>query len=343
MIRATRYLAVAAAMFVSITASAEGAAEAVDYRPQFGGVVRARWEMLTNDGRAGDNHFALRNARVWISGKVAAPIAYYLRADLCDMGKMKFLDGWARFSLPRGLNVQAGQFRIPFGVDPFRGPGSYVFINRSFIGRDMANNRAVGVQAAYTSRTSVPVQAAVGVFSNSPITNHSGWNDKMTVAAKVTVAPGNFKISGGVQSLSPDSVRINMADVAVTYAAGQFTAEAEYMYKHYAGDAFDNCHAYNVWADYGIPLRKGLFDRLSFQGRFEGCEAHSTGKRNAEGNLVADQPSRKRLTIGSTLAYKHRRMRCELQLNYEKYFYNNDYMLAPDRADKVVAELVLVF
>ena len=256
---------------------------------------------------------------------------------------MKFLDGWARFSLPRGFSVQAGQFRIPFGVDSFRGPGGYIFANRSFIGRDMANNRAVGVQAAYASSVSIPVQVAAGVVSNASITDHSGWNDKMTVAAKATVAPGNFKISGGVQSLSPDSVRLNMADVAVTYAVGRFTVEAEYMYKHYAGTAFDDCHAYNVWADYGMPLRKGLFDRLSFQGRFEGCDAHSTGRRNADGAIVANQPARNRLTVGSTLAYRRKRLRCELQLNYEKYFYDNNYIPQPDRADKLVAELVVVF
>lgn len=316
----------------------------VDYRPVIGGVIRARWELLTDGDRAGDNRFALRNARVWIKGRVAAPLSYYLRADLCDMGKMKFLDGWMRFSFPKGFEVQVGQFRIPFGRDSFRGPGTYIFINRSFIGRDVANNRAVGVQGAYHAvDLAAPVNVWAGVFSNNSITDHSGWNDKMTVAAKASVSPGPFTLTAGMQTLSPDSVRINMANAALTFATAGLTVEAEYMYKHYAGDAFDNCHAYNLWVDYGIPLRKSFFDNLSFQGRYEGCGPHASGQCDECGRLTVQQPSRRRMTVGTTLAYVHKYLRCELKLNYEKYFYKSDYTPAPDRADKIAAELVVVF
>jgi len=314
----------------------------VNYIPEVGGVARARWETCTSQGMAGDNRFAIRNARVWLSGRIATPIQYYIRTDLCDQGKFKFLDGWVRFRTSSWLKLQAGQFRIPFGLDSFRGPGSYIFANRSFIGRDMANNRAVGVQAM-TTVPKTPLSVNFGVFSPHSISDHNKWSDKMTFAAKAVLDVKPLTLTAGFQSLEPDSVRINMANAGITLSVGNFTAEAEYMFKHYTNSAFRACHAYNVWADYAVPLRRGLFNRLSFQARYEGNPPHSTGTREADGSLTADQPRRQRLTTGVTLSYVYNCIRCDLVLHYEKYFYHDNYIPCFDRADKLVAELVIVF
>lgn len=316
--------------------------QAFDYRPEFGGVIRTRWEMTTSDGNSGENRFAVRNARVWLKGKIMPQLQYYLRADLCDMGKMKFLDGWARFSLPENLAIQAGQFRMPFGVDAFKGPGTYIFANRSFIGRDDANNRKVGVQAMYEPK-SFPLKLHAGVFSNNSITDHNPWSKEMAFASKATYEVGPLTFATGFQTLCPDSTRMNMADAAVTFKLGQFTAEGEYMYTHYNGDAFDDAHSFNVWADYGFLLKRGIFNRLSMQGRFESVSARSNGINNAEGLLVQTFPDRKRLTVGATLAYVRKPVKCELMLDYEKYFYSDSYTPSIDRDDKIVAELVIVF
>lgn len=316
-----------------------GESDKVDYIPKIGGAIRARWEIETADGY---NRFALRNARVKLRGNIARPVQYYLQADLCNQGKMQFLDGWVRLNAFTGFNVQAGQFRIPFGVDPFRGPGSYVFANRSFIGRDIDNIRAVGVKASYIiPGTGLTVEG--GVFSPGTITDHSKWTRQKAFASKAVWNVGDFSIATGFQSIIPDSIRINMADAAITFRHGRVTAEAEYMYKHYTGDAFSPCHAYNVWADYAIPLHKGLFNRLSFQGRIDGSTAHSSGIRDADGHLKADQPYRNRFTVGSTIAYIKAPMKCELQLNYEKYLYHSDYDAPRGRGDKIVAELIVTF
>ena len=122
------------------------AADEVDYRPNVHGTIRSRFEVATESG---DYRFQVRNARVSIDGMVAPSINYYINTDFCDRGKIKILDVWARMRIMQGLSIQAGQFRMPFGVDPFRGPNSYYFANRSFIGKDVCNVRAVGAKLSY--------------------------------------------------------------------------------------------------------------------------------------------------------------------------------------------------
>lgn len=342
--RSTLRLIVAAAIIfcATIAAFASDDNAKVSYIPEVGGVARVRWEMSTGQGMGGENRFALRNARLWVKGNIAAPIQYYLRTDLCNQGKFQFLDGWVRFDTAPWLKLQAGQFRIPFGLDVFRGPGTYIFANRSFIGRDLANNRAVGIQAM-TSLPGVPVKLDFGIFSPHTITDHAKWSRNMTFAAKAVLDVHPVSLTAGFQTLEPQSVRLNMADVGVTLSLDRFTAEAEYMYKHYTNAAFRACHAYNIWADYALPLHKGLFNRLSFQARYEGSTPHSTGTPDADGVLVANQPRRQRLTTGATLSYVYRRMRCDLVLDYEKYFYHDNFIPNNDRGDKILAEIVVVF
>ncbi len=331
-------LAVCLSMSCAVSAPANDSTK-VDYIPKIGGAIRTRWEIETADG---DNRFLVRNARVRVHGNIAAPIQYYVQADLCNQGKMQFLDAWVRLSAFSGFKVKAGQFRVPFGVDPFKSPGTYIFADRSFIGRDIANMRAVGAQISYEV-PKTPLSVEAGVFSPGQISDHSNWSNKMTFAAKAVLNAKPFTITAGYETMSPDSVRINMADAAITFTQGQLTAEAEYMYKHYTNHTFKACHSYNVWVDYGIPLRKGLFKRLSFQGRVDGSTAHSNGSRDATGVLTADQPYRNRLTAGVTLSYLKKPLKCELQLNYEKYFYHSGYEAPQGRDDKIVAELIVVF
>ena len=100
----------------------------VDLTPELHGVIRPRWEM---DTKGGENRFQLRNARLSVNGRLAPEIDYYFQADFCDRGKIMFLDGWGRIAITPALKLQAGQFRIPFGTDCFRGPGNYIFANRS--------------------------------------------------------------------------------------------------------------------------------------------------------------------------------------------------------------------
>lgn len=330
------------AALTALTCIASDKETNISYKPQFGGVGRIRWEMSTSQGMAGDNRFAVQNARVWVKGKIARPVQYYLRADLCAQGSIMFLDGWVSFDTAPWLQLQAGQFRIPFGLDSFRGPGTYIFANRSFIGRDLANNRAVGVQAS-TALPGTPISIDLGIFSPHSISDHARWSRKMTFATKAVLDLAPVTITAGYQTLEPDSIRINMANIGATLSLGRFSVEAEYMYKHYTNSAFRTCHGYNIWADYSLPVNTSLFNRLSFQARYDGSTPHSTGRRDSNGILTANHPRRQRITAGATLSYTYKRMRCDLILDYEKYFYHDNFIPSHDRGDKIVTELVFVF
>lgn len=310
-----------------------------EYLPTVGGVMRTRFEIETQTGL---NRFAVNNARVWLRGNIIPRLSYFVCTDLCNQGKFQFLDAYGRFDVGRRVAIQAGQFRIPFGVDPFRGPGSYVFADRSFIGRDIDNIRAVGVQGSYTFSGNVPAVITLGLFSPNDIADHNHWRKTFNYALKAELPVGPFKFTAGLQSINPDSVRMNMADACIFFSYGRWTAEGEYMFKHYQGDAYPDVHAYNLWVDYSMPLPKTIFRSLSFQARFDANTRHSAGFMT-DGMLSEDQPGRKRITIGSTLAYVKKPLKCEIQLNYEKYFYDRGIKGPVGRNDKVVAELIISF
>ncbi len=323
----------------AVAATDSVAAREVNYMPEFGAAIRARWEMETDGGL---NRFMLRNARVSVAGHIAAPVDYFLQADLCDCGKMKFLDGWVRLAISGGFRFQAGQFRMPFGVDICRGPGNYLFANRSFIGRDMCNFRAVGFKAS-CEVPGTPLTVEAGVFNPGTISDHTPWTHEKAYAGRAVLALGDFRLSGGVMSVIPDSVRINMLDAAVAYDNQRWHAEAEYLYEHYTGGNHRPCHGAVAFVDYTMPVRAGVFNQCSFQGRFDVMTDHSDGTRDGSGALATDDPARRRVTVGATLTRVVSSHHFDFRVNYEKYFYNSGVTPPAGRGDKIVAELVLKF
>ncbi len=331
-----RKLFIAAAMLMG---SLSMVAQEVDYKPTFSGVVRGRWEMETPDGQ---DKFAIRNARVAISGKIAQPLDYYIRTDFCDLGKIKILDCWMRMAFTDNLKLRVGQFRVPFGQDSFRGPSNYYFANRSFMGRYVANLRAVGASLSYDFGA-LPLLLEFGVFNPTEITDHSTYTDEKVFAAKGTYSFGDFKFIAGFESYMPEDIRINMYDAALSFKSGRWLVEGEYIYKHYTNSAFDPCNSYNFFANYAMPVKIGVFNELSFQGRWDAADAHSSGKRNAEGVLTVNQPERQRITIGSQLTYKLAKLHCDFRVNFEKFFYEDGQVPPEGRDDKIVAEIVVAF
>lgn len=311
----------------------------IDYTPKINGAIRARWE---EDIDAAASRFQLRNARVSISGNIAPAIDYFLQADLCDQGSMKFLDGYARIKVIKGLSFQAGQFRMPFGIDMFRAPHNYIFSNRSFIGKQMCNIRAVGAKVAYAiPHSTLTIEG--GIFNPSTISDHTGWHKTYAGAGRVIAGlPGGFSCQGGMMSLLPDGVRINMLDAGITWTDSHWTIEAEYLNKHYTHDAHRATHGYNMWADYRMPVKVGVFNQLSFQGRFDGMTSHSTGKC-VDGSLVTDHHGRNRITIGSTISFIRKPVWLDIRADYEKYFYRHGVVPGEGNGDRLVAELILRF
>lgn len=313
--------------------------EKIDRIPKIHGVFRGRYEGEWPDYR---QRFQVRNARVSLEGKILKDLDYYFRVDLCDRGSMKFLDAWARWKFAKQFAVKAGRFRVPFAVDAFRGPGSYVFANRSFLGKDMANLRQVGVQLGYYS-TAIPLTLEGGVFNSSTSSDQDVWQKDLDYAAKASYRIGNVNLSASFLSMKPKGVRMNIVDGAVSWKVANLLVEGEYQHLDYCGDAYKDVNAWLAFASYGIPVNWHPFNLWSFHGRFDVMTDHSTGTPDADGFLVTNDPSRRRMTLGSSLACNISKVKAEIILDYEKYFYDKGVVAPEGRNDKIVAELVLKF
>ena len=310
----------------------EAEKENFSFVPRIHGALRARWEL---DTRTGDNRFQVRNARVSLEGKVAPSIDYYIQTDLCDRGKMKILDAWGRFRIIKGLTIQGGQFRMPFGVEPSRAPSNYIFANRSFMGKQVMNYRAVGGKVAYAI-PKVPLTVEAGVFNPKAIGDHEVWQRTVAYSAKALYKlPAGFSVSVGYASIRPAGKRANLIDGFVSWQDSHWLIAGEYMYENYCNSSYKDVHSYVAFADWHMPVKCGVFNQWSVQGRFDGMTDHfSLGSED-----VFDA-ERHRFTIGSTLTYKYKFVHADIRLNYEKYLSWKGEGKSPDR---LVAELVIRF
>lgn len=309
------------------------------YIPVVHATLRPRYEADIDGDYAG--RFAMRNARLSLEGTPCPVIDYRLQADLCDRGTFKMLDAWVGLSVSKRFKIIAGQTTIPFSVDAIRSPHNYLFANRSYAGDIVGNNRGVGAKASYNAK--FPLRLEAGVFNNATISDHNVWEKTPVFAANARYRLGNVSAECGFKTAAPDSVRINFVNGVLTWNADRLTIEGEYVYKHYTNSSFKPAHAYSGYASYWMPVTAGIFNRLSFQGRWDGVTDHSSGLRGDDGLLYLTDHARNRVTLGSTISYVQPKVRVDLRLNYEKLMYLHDYVAEQGQGDKIVVELMLRF
>lgn len=312
------------------------AAEKADfsYVPEVHGVIRARWEMNTNSG---DQRFRVRNARLTVGGKVHPSISYFIQTEY-DNSMMQILDAYGRFDIVKGLYVQAGQFRMPFGVEPFRAPNNYIFANRSFMGNQVMNYRAVGAKVGYAV-PKTPLTLEFGVFNPYTITFSAGqkWGKDVAYAGKACLKlPAGFNLSAGYGSIKPNDggLRANLVDGALSWENNNVLVAAEYMWKNYCGGGHKSNHSYVGYVDWHKSVKWGAFNRWSIQGRFDGMTDHWKIE------TASNQPERNRATIGTTLTCSYKAVHADVRVNYEKYF---DYKENGYSPDQLVLEMVVRF
>ncbi len=303
----------------------------ISYVPEIHGALRTRWEINTSTA---EQRFQVRNARVTLGGKIAPSISYFIQSDVCDAGKMKILDAYGRFDIIKGLYAQMGQFRMPFGVEPFYAPANYIFANRSFMGKQVMNYRAVGGKVGYTL-PKTPLTLEFGVFNPTAIGDHNVWSKTVAFSGKALYKlPEGFTLSAGYASIKPGFVRANLIDACLMWQNSNLIVAGEYMFKHYRDNAYDDNHSYVFFVDWHKPVKCGVFNQWSVQARYDGMTDHG---------YMTDykvEDSRQRVTIGSTLTYKYKAVHADVRLNYEKYF---DYKVDGHSPDVFVAELVFRF
>ena len=311
--------------------------EKINYLPKINGTFRAKYEYQTESG---ESRFQVRNARVSLSGAVSRIIDYKAEIDLCDRGKIKMLDVYGRIHWKNVGFVTLGQMRVPFGTAVTRAPHLLKFANRSFISKQVANVRDVGVRLSYIP-SNLPIKIEAGAFNGSGLTNQNEWRKDFAFAARagLNIYGIKFELSG--MSLIPDDIRINLFDTSLSLTYKNIFVEGEYIYKHYTNDSFDDVHAYHIVGEYKLPVKKWL-RHIAFGARFDSMTNNSSGFRNEDGFLETDDSSKDRITAGVTFV-PVTKIKAELRLNYEKYIYNETATINDSERDKLVIELMVRF
>ena len=318
----------------ALVAVADDGADKISYVPEIHGALRARWEADTDGG---DQRFQVRNSRITLGGKIAPSLEYFFQTDICDAGKMKILDAYARLYAVKGLQLKIGQFRMPFGIETFRSPQNYIFANRSFMGKQVMNYRAVGAQVGYTL-PKLPLTLEFGAFNPATIGDHNGWYNTVAYAGKATYKIDEVTLSTGYASIKPNEYRANLVDAAIVWDnKTNWMVAGEYMHEIYCNNAAKDVNTWMGFVDWHTDVKAGVFNRWSIQVREDGMTSHMA----MDGAKI--EPARNRVTIGSTLTYSYKAMHCDVRLNYEKYFYHSDFEAPVGEGDRVVAELVIRF
>lgn len=320
-----------------------GYTEGTLYKPVIHGTVRGKYEYQTeeNEGR-----FEVRNARVSVEGNVLPSVGYKAEIDLSDEGEIKMLDAFANVKPWQGVYISAGQMRVPFTIDAHRSPHKQYFANRSFIAKQVGNVRDVGVTAGYTLPTKIPIILEAGAYNGRTILTDqkNSWRKGVSYSAKAQLFPvKGFNITLGIQGMKPTTVNQTSYDAGMYYETDRLHIEAEYLYKTYAHNAYDDVQSVNTFISYGVPVQK-VFKRISFLARYDFMTKQWDGKTfDDKGDIVTSDVKRSRVTGGVTFSLGGP-FQTDLRLNFEKYFYgqNKDLAKASER-DKLVLELMVHF
>ena len=311
------------------------------------GTIRSKYEYQTSEG---EGRFEVRNARISVDGSLSPVISYKAEIDLCDEGKIKMLDAYTRLKPVKGLQFTIGQMRVPFTIDAHRSPHQQYFANRSFIAKQVGNVRDVGAALGYSLNAGFPIILEAGLFNGSGLTNQKDfWTKSINFSAKAQMLlPGGFNLTLSTQKIKPDHVNVMMYDAGAYWHAKGWHVEAEYLYKHYAHDAFKAVHAFDSFISYDIPSGKGPIRYVTPLLRYDYMSDHSdgtrylNGKADKSGTLIVNDSQRSRLTGGVTLSLK-KPFVSDIRFNYEKYFYKDSGIPHTSEKDKFVVEVMTRF
>lgn len=309
----------------------------IDYSPKINGTFRAKYEYQFEPG---NSRFQVRNARVSLAGPVSRIIDYKAEIDLCDCGKIKMLDAYGRVHWDKVGFITLGQMRVPFGTAVTRPPHLLKFANRSFIAKQVANVRDVGVRLSYAP-SALPLKIEAGAYNGSGLKNQNEWHNDFAFAARAGLNTHGIRFEVSGMSLIPDDIRINLFDTSLSWTYRNIFIEGEYIYKHYTNDTFEDVHAYHIVGEYKLPIKKWL-KHIAFGARFDSMTDNSSGFRNEDGVLQVDDVSKDRVTAGITFA-SVAKIKAELRLNYEKYIYDDVEFINDSERDKLVVELMIRF
>ena len=115
-----------------------------------------------------------------------------------------------------------------------------------------------------------------------------------------------------------------------------------YFFQNRTINSITNLSCSDAFVNYDLFIKKGLFQKISFLGRYDSMGDHSNGNADEDGKLYITDYSRQRVTGGVTLSFG-KAFQADLRLNYEKYFYDKLSLAKESEQDKFVMELMVRF
>lgn len=319
-------------------------AEKPAWLPQLHGTVRTKYEY--QPGTDNPHRFQVRNARFSIGGKIIPEVAYKLQIDLSDRGKQRMLDAYTRITPFKGWAFTIGQMRVPFTIDAHRSPHLRYFANRSFIAKQVGSVRDVGATVRYQLNMPFPTILETGLFNGTGLDREAQekWHNSLSYTFKGRFFfNANSNLTLGMQSTEPGVARMFLYNIGGYYDFSNWHIEAEYLFKHYNHNVFNDVKAYNTMLCYTLPLKR-VFKQMLFLLRYDYMDNHSNALTwDATGNRLAlTQSERYRITGGVTFSLD-KPFVAEIRLNYEDYHYRENAVVNPSAQDKFVIEIMTRF
>lgn len=169
----------------------------VNYLPKVTGFINVRYQY---DGEDDANGFDARRARLDFKGDIGSNFDYRLQVDFASSPKI--LDAYLRYKFDPRLNLQAGEFKIPFSMENYYyGPTSLETADNSLVVSKLsnysdvsgikANGRDIGVSlyGGFFKRKGYNVlDYSIGVFNGSGI-NTQDTNKSKDFSGLISVKP----------------------------------------------------------------------------------------------------------------------------------------------------------
>ncbi|HEX8386392.1 MAG TPA: porin, partial [Rubricoccaceae bacterium] len=161
------------------------------------GLVQADFRLYPGDaGDAGTDGFLLRRARIEVGAQRGRLFALG-EVDFGE-GEVTLTDGYVGAEVGRGVRVQVGRFKAPFGLESLRSSSALRFAERA-LPTALSPRRDLGVMVRGVWNDE-RVEAAAGVFNGVPggASESGDRSDAKDVLARVFVRPGGVLDGLGV-------------------------------------------------------------------------------------------------------------------------------------------------
>ncbi len=308
-------------------AQTDTAAMLKKWLPSVTGVIRAKYEQNTSDGKG---RFDVRNARFGMSGNVGKYFGYKFEIDFCDEGQIKMLDVYASFIPVKNLTISLGQMKAPFSTEYLLNPSKFEFANRPFIDKRICKDlRDIGAKISYEFEGKIPFSVSAIVINGTGV-NNPEWTTQYAGGGRVVVGPfKGLTIQANYLKGIISRKKTEMQDYGLRYENKGFVFNTEYAQKTIVDTACSYTQSSMfAYALYNFQLKKGMIRTVSPAIRYDFYS----------GNMKKGIYEPQRLTFGLTLGF-HKLSFATIRFNYEKYFYHT----LDERQDKFTVEFCARF